>query len=113
MHFYNKKKENIILIKNNYIRRARKGEESKNIKEYTVHQLNINMNKEDKKYGSKDIRLFKDEDIEDLIDEIGDYMIHVKNIAYYYDLYYNKHEKLNNSEMWLLLFSAEEIRKII
>ena len=104
---------NLIYFLKLTVSTFKSGEESKNIKEYTVHQLNINMNKEEKKYGSKDIRLFKDEDIEDLIDEIGDYMIYVKNIAYYYDLYYNKHEKLNNSEMWLLLFSAEEIRKII
>ena len=43
-------------------------------------------------------------------------MIHIKNIAYYYDLYYNKHEKLNNSQIWLLLFSAKsytELYKIV
>ena len=88
------------------------GEESKNIKEYTVHQLNINTNKVDKKYGYKDIRPFEEESFGDLIDELGDYIIHVKNIAYYYNLYYNEHEKLNDSEMWLLIFSARSYSEL-
>ena len=103
---------NLIYFLKLTVSTFKSGEESKNIKEYTVHQLNINVNENDKKYGSKDMRLFKEEDYGELIDELGDYMIHVKNIAYYHDLYYNKHEKLNNSEMWLLLFSAKSYSEL-
>ena len=98
---------NIIYFLKLTVSTFKSGDESKNVKEYTVHQLNLNINNSDKKYGSKDIELFKEKDLEDLIEEIGDYMIHIKNIAYYYDLYYNKHIKLNDSQMWLLLFSAK------
>lgn len=103
---------NLIYFLKLTVSTFKSGDESKNIKEYTVHQLNINMNKTDKKYGSKDIDLFKEDEIDDLIDEIGDYQIHIKNIAYYYDLYYNKHEKLNNSQIWLLLFSARSYSEL-
>lgn len=103
---------NLIYFLKLTVSTFKSGEESKNIKEYTVHQLNINVNENDKKYGTKDIKLFKEEDYGELIDELGDYMIHVKNIAYYHDLYYNKHEKLNDSEMWLLLFSAKNYSEL-
>ncbi|MBR3230162.1 MAG: Rpn family recombination-promoting nuclease/putative transposase [Bacilli bacterium] len=103
---------NLIYFLKLTVSTFKSGDESKNIKEYTVHQLNLNINKGDKKYASKDIKLFKEEELEDLIDEIGDYMIHIKNIAYYYDLYYNKHIKLNVSQMWLLLFSARSYTEI-
>ena len=103
---------NIIYFLKLTVSTFKSGDKSKNVKEYTVHQLNLNINKGDKKYGSKDIELFKEEDLGDLIEEVGDYMIHVKNIAYYYDLYYNKHVKLNDSQMWLLLFSARSYTEL-
>ena len=85
---------NFIYLLKLTVSTFKSGDTSKNIKEYKIHQLNLNMNKVDKKYGSKDIELFKEEDYGDLIDELGDYIIHIKNIAYYYDLYYNKPRKV-------------------
>ena len=103
---------NFIYLLKLTVSTFKSGDTSKNIKEYKIHQLNININDSDKIYASKDIELFKEEEYGDLIDELGDYIIHIKNIAYYYDLYYNKHEKLNNSQMWLLLFSARSYTEL-
>lgn len=103
---------NFIYLLKLTVSTFKSGDTSKNIKEYKIHQLNLNINKVDKKYGTKNIELFKEEEYGDLIEELGDYMIHIKNIAYYYDLYYNKHESLNNSQMWLLLFSARNYAEI-
>lgn len=87
------------------------GDKSQNIKEKSVIQLNINGNKSDKNYGEKSYNLKETLD-ENISKTLGNYKIINLNIAYYYDLYYNKGEKLDKKELWLLAMTTRKFSEL-
>jgi len=87
------------------------GDKSQNIKESSVIQLNINGNKSDKNYGEMTYDLKSNLD-KTISNTLGNYKIINLNIAYYYDLYYNKGVKLETKELWLLAMITKKFSEL-
>ena len=87
------------------------GDKSQNIKESSVIQLNINGNKQDNNFGevTYDLKSCLGDDISKTL---GSYKIINLNIAYYYDLYYNKGVKLGKKELWLLAILSRKFSEL-
>ena len=87
----------------------KKGEDIKKLEEADLYQLNINASKDDKDIGENIYELRSRITGDALIDN---FTLHLKNIAYYRDLYYNKGEKLNRADMWLVVLSSENYEEL-
>ena len=78
-----------------------------------LYQLNINSNENDNKFGEDEYQIKSTITNKPLIEN---FKILAKNVAYYRNLYYNKHEMLTNAGMWLVALSSKsfaELYKII
>ena len=107
--FKNIKRRNFIYMAKLYGLTLKKGEDVKKLEEADLYQLNINANKDDKDFGENIYELKSRFTGEVLIDN---FTLHLKNIAYYRDLYYTKGEKLNRADMWLVVLSSENYEEL-
>ena len=107
--FKNIKKRNFIYMAKLYSLTLNKGEDIKKLEEADLYQLNINASKEDKNIGENVYELRSRFTGEVLIDN---FTLHLKNIEYYRNLYYNKGEKLNKAGMWLVVLSSENYEEL-
>ena len=107
--FKNIKRRNFIYMAKLYRLTLKKGEDVKKLEEADLYQLNINASKDDKDFGENIYELKSRFTGEVLIDN---FTLHLKNIAYYRDLYYTKGEKLNRANMWLVVLSSENYEEL-
>ena len=107
--FKNIKRRNFIYMAKLYGLTLKKGEDVKKLEEADLYQLNINASKDDKDIGENIYELKSRFTGEVLIDN---FTLHLKNIAYYRDLYYTKGEKLNRADMWLVVLSSENYEEL-
>ena len=107
--FKNIKRRNFIYMAKLYGLTLKKGEKIKKLEEADLYQLNINASSLDKNIGENIYELRSRFTGEVLIDN---FTLHLKNIAYYRDLYYTKGEKLNRADMWLIVLSSENYEEL-
>ena len=107
--FKNIKRRNFIYMAKLYGLTLKKGEDIKKLEEADLYQLNINASKDDKNIGENIYELRSRITGDKLIDN---FTLHLKNIAYYRDLYYTKGEKLNRADMWLVVLSSENYEEL-
>ena len=107
--FKNIKRRNFIYMAKLYGLTLKKGEDVKKLEEADLYQLNINASKDDKEIGENIYELKSRFTGEVLIDN---FTLHLKNIAYYRDLYYTKGEKLNRADIWLVVLSSENYEEL-
>ena len=107
--FKNIKRRNFIYMAKLYGLTLKKGEDVKKLEEADLYQLNINASKDDKNIGENIYELRSRFTGETLIDN---FTLHLKNIEYYRNLYYNKGEKLSRADMWLVVLSSENYEEL-
>ena len=107
--FKNIKRRNFIYMAKLYGLTLKKGEKIKKLEETDLYQLNINASKDDKNIGGNIYELRSRFTGEVLIDN---FTLHLRNIAYYRDLYYTKDEKLSRTDMWLVVLSSENYEEL-
>ena len=107
--FKNIKRRNFIYMAKLYGLTLKKGEKIKKLEEADLYQLNINASKDDKNIGENIYELRSRFTGETLIDN---FTLHLKNIEYYRNLYYNKGEKLSRADMWLVVLSSENYEEL-
>ena len=107
--FKNIKRRNFIYMAKLYGLTLKKGEDVKKLEEADLYQLNINASKDDKNIGENIYELRSRFTGETLIDN---FTLHLKNIEYYHNLYYNKGEKLSRADMWLVVLSSENYEEL-
>lgn len=112
-HFKDIKLRNMLFADKLYSMILETGEHSKKLSEKYFVQINLNavdrQNKSIISKGSDKIVLFWLESKQ--IYTENKYML-VKFLEYYRYLYYNKHEKLNNSEMWLVMLTSRNFQEL-
>ena len=107
--FKNIKRRNFIYMAKLYGLTLKKGEDVKKLEEADLYQLNINASKDDKNIG-ENIYELRSRITGDVL--IENFTLHLKNIAYFRDLYYTKGEKLNRAGMWLVVLSSENYEEL-
>ena len=107
--FKNVKRRNFIYMAKLYGLTLKKGEDVKKLEEADLYQLNINASKDDKNIG-ENIYELRSRITGDVL--IENFTLHLKNIAYFRDLYYTKGEKLNRAGMWLVVLSSENYEEL-
>ena len=107
--FKNIKRRNFIYMAKLYGLTLKKGEDVKKLEEADLYQLNINASKDDKNIG-ENIYELRSRITGDVL--IENFTLHLKNIAYFRDLYYTKGEKLNRAGMWLVILSSENYTEL-
>ena len=107
--YSNVKQRNCVYFGKLHGLSLKEGQAPKSLKEKRLYQLNLNANIEDNKYG-EDVYMLKGERNNEPL--IENYAIFVKNIAFYHNLYYNKHKKLTKREMWLVALSCNSFSEL-
>ena len=103
-------KERNILYKNKLSTKVLEtGDNINKLKNIYIIQLNINASKEDLSYGEDEIILFGKKT--NKIFSKLEYIV-IKNIAYYRNLFYNKHVLLPKDKMWLVVLSSTNYQEL-
>jgi len=114
-YFEDIKLRNMLFADKLYSMILETGESSKKLNNRYFVQINLNAidkldyNKNKLKYGTDRIVTFGLDSKQ--IYTKNKYML-VKYLEYYRDLYYNKHEKLSNSEMWLVMLTSKNFQEL-
>lgn len=103
------KRRNFIYLAKIYSLALKSGEDYNALKDRPFYQLNINANKDDKDYGEDIYHYTSDRTGKEVIDSA---ITFVKNIEFYRDLYYTKHEALDEDKLWLVMLSSENYEEM-
>ena len=86
-----------------------KGTTYKELKDYYFYQLNLNVFGKDNYFKDKYFT-FREEKTNELL--TPNIEIIYKSLDYYYDIYYNKGEDVDESALWLILINAKNFKEL-